>query len=182
MAQDEPRASDIVTEEVPMPLVSDEILKIILDRAEIANYIVNTFKGVVISGYAEDDAGVLKPVMEKSGIEYMNPEGIKFVRTFLHAAMSPDKLVTRLSEDEVLEMMKIEADMLTFMLGENAKRFGIDPSYRDFIFNTLLNFTFTNLTSSRRGTLLESVLKQGYERKEIYTPQAPQKQKRFGLF
>ena len=157
-----------VSEQVPIPAVSDEIWKLILDRSQIPETMIHMLKGEVWVT-SQDKDGNVSARWEPRGLPLMNETGIRFFSSFLYSSMSPDKLATRLTELEVNQRAHDMTKALILIVAERGNKFGIDPSNRTYIVRILDDFYFSNLTASRKGTILDA-LKPAYERIEHYSP------------
>lgn len=160
----------VIQDEMPTPIVGDEIWKLILDRSSIPEVIIHNFKGEVWMRKWNDKKAEWEGWWEEKGEKLMNERGIRFFSSFLYSAMSPDKLVTFLTEDEVNRMALEMTKRVIYIIGERGEEFEIAASNRGYIIALLDHYYFTNLTASRKGTILNA-LKPSYERKEIYTQQ-----------
>jgi len=172
MPDDYSQPSDYVYEEMPTPVVSDEIWKLILDRSKIPGDLAHKLAGEVYI-VKENKKGELIGRWVEAGKPLMNKEGIRFFMSILTSAMTPDKLATFLTELEVNRMAKDMTKTIIYIIAERGDEFEIDASNRSYIVETFDHFYFANLTSSRKGTILNA-LKPMYERKEVYTPMPKQ--------
>jgi len=163
-----PRESSIVREEVPVPAVSEEIWKLMLDRSKTAEMMIHTLRGEFWVVKIENG----KPIgtWEQKGDPLMNERGIRFFSSFIFSAMSPDKLVTFLTEEEVNRLTLEMVETLIAIIAERGDEFQIPAANRSFVLRLLEQYYFINLTSSRKGTMLQTI-KPTYERKEVYTPE-----------
>jgi hypothetical protein len=175
---DEP--SDIIREEMPLPPVSDTVWEMILDRNKMLETMLHILKGEV--WVTQWDAGKEEMVgnWQQKGEALMNDKGIRFFSTFLYSAITPDKLMTRITEEEANDRCRAMAEEIILVITERGKEFDIKAANRGFLVRLMDDYYFMALSGSRRGTLLEA-LKPTYHREERYTPE-PQKKKRFGLF
>jgi len=166
--------SDYVTEEVPTPIISDEIWKLILDRSKTPEALVHMLKGEVWV-VKRNNAGRLVGTWQPRGEPQMNDKGVRFFTPFLYSTSSPDKLTTYLTEEEVNRLVREMMETVVQVIWERGDEFGIAASNRSHVCRLLEQNYFIGLTSSRKGTILQA-LKPAYERKEIYTP-APSRSK-----
>jgi len=165
----------LVHDELPIPAVSDEIWKLILDRTRVPESLIHMLKGEVWAvSYDKENNPVGK--WEKRGESLMNEAGIRFFTPLIYSTVTPDKLATFLTEDEVNRMTREMMETIVQIIHEKGDEFEIPASNRSYVTRLLEQNYFLSLTASRKGTILEA-LKPMYERREIYTPQ----QKRRGL-
>ena len=156
-----------VHEERPMPAISDELWNMILDRSTMAANIINLLKGYVHSYEYKD--GEVTVGWVKSGERLMNDHGIRLFSTIIHAAITPDKLITHITEDEARERSR-EMDMeIILIIAKRGKEFFIKRDNWGVIRKIMDDYYFFAMTGSRRGTLIE-LIKPTYERKETITP------------
>ena len=159
---------NFVREEVPVPAVSDEIWKLILDRTKMPEMLVHMLKGEV--WVTREVKGEIVGNWEQRGDPLMNEHGIRFFTPMIYSIVTPDKLTTNISEDEVMRLMKMIMEPVIEVIHERGDEFGIPASNRKYVTRQIEWNLFMGLTASRRGTIL-AALKPMYERKEIYTPQ-----------
>jgi len=159
---------EYVHDEVPSAPVSDEIWKLILDRSKIPEVMSHTLKGEVWA--IQEVGGKLVGGWIKRGESLMNEKGVRFFSSFFFSAMTPDKLATFFTEEEVARMARDMTKAIIYIIAERGDEFGIEAANRTYIVELLDHFYFSNLTASRKGTIL-AALKPAYERKEIYSPQ-----------
>jgi len=161
-------ATDTIHEEIPTPVISDEIWKLILDRSKIPEVMLHMLKGEVWVVEETKDGELVGKWIQK-GEPLMNEKGIRFFTPLLYSLVTPDKLATFITEQEVnrltLEMMEAIIDVIE----ERCDEFEIPASNRSFVCRILEHFYFLSLTASRKGTILNA-LKPAYERKELYSP------------
>lgn len=164
-------------ESLPAPQLDGEIWKLILDRSQIPENIIHTLKGevwVTEKGIDERGEEVARGGWKVVGEPLMNDHGIRFFSTYLYSAMSPDKLATFLTEEEVNRMARDMTKAIILIIVERGDEFGIAPANRSFIVELLDHYYFSNLTASRKGTILNA-LKPMYHREE-HTTVAPAQQ------
>lgn len=163
---------DYVVEQLPTPTFSDEVLKIIIDRSLIPETLIHTLKGEfwVVRDTPSGKAGK----WEARGKCLMNEAGILFFSSFIYSAMTPDKITTNITEQEVRALCREMGLTVVRILQEKYLEFNIDVSDLTMIVTLFDHYYFMNLTASRNGTLLKSLLRQ-YERREVYTPQKENK-------
>jgi len=166
-AQERPQ---IVQEEMPVPPISEEIWRTILDRSMIPDVLIHNLKGEVWVKKINPKTNEVEGWWERKGEPLMNEKGIRFFSSFLYSAMSIDKITTFLTEEEVARLTHDMVETIIFIIGERGDEFGIDAANRRYIVDLLESFYFSNLTASRKGTIL-AALKPSYERKEIYMPE-----------
>lgn len=165
---DYPRnTTDLVREEIPTPVMSDEIWKLILDRSRIPETIIHMLKGEV--WIVKDNNGQLVGSWEKRGEALMNDRGIRFFTPLLYSAITPDKLTTFITEEETNRMVKDMMESIIEVIWERGDEFEIPASNRSYVCRMIEHYYFLSLTSSRKGTILNA-LKPAYERKEVYSP------------
>ena len=167
MANEE-NPSDYVNEEVPTPPISDEVWKQILDRRQIPESFIHTLKGE--RGTFTEKDGYIYPSWESDGMPVMNDIGINVFKPFIYSVVTVDKLITRITEEEVNRLMRDMMKAIVKIIAERGDEFNIPPSGRNLVVQMFEQYCFMNLTASRRGTLID-VLKPTFERKEVYTPQ-----------
>ena len=159
---------NFVKEEVPTPMVSDEIWKLILDRSEIPETLIHTLKGEVLVTETDKD-GIMKGRWEARGDPLMNEKGIRFFTPLLFSIVTPDKITTVITEEELNRMMREMMTALIDVIVENGDDFGIPASNRNYVMRILEWNMFMSLSGSRKGTMLQA-LRQIYERREITSP------------
>lgn len=167
--------SGYVHESLPTPPMDSEIWKLLLDRSQIPETMVHTLKGEVWTYDVDQDTGRAKNGRwVVRGDPLMNDRGVRFFSSFLYSAMSPDKLATNVTDEEVKRMARDMSVAIITLIAERGEEFGISSANRTYIVELLDHYYFTNLTASRRGTILGAI-RAGYERKEVYSPaQKPQ--------
>lgn len=148
-------------EEMPLPPISDEIWKMIIDRSSIPAILNRILRGFV---WVSKPDG--KGEWQQLGEEMVNKKGIKFILTVLISSMSVDKIATMLNDSEVREMAGRMRDNVIDVLTVRGEEFAINPSNMTFIVDLVDMFFFANLTAARGGVILKA-LKPSYERKEV---------------
>jgi len=164
------------TAEERMPrILTDDVLKMIIDRSSTYDSIIHQFRGDVLvpKEVSHDGKKRMMFVWEPGKDALMNKAGVDAFCSLLYNAMSPDKIVTNLSDEEVKDMAWEMVNVVIDLIEEKGEEFGIEPANRNIIVKLIDDFYFVNLTASRRGTIID-VLKQGYERKEVATQTKPQ--------
>ena len=174
------RQRDTSKEELPLSPISDDILKLILDRQRVSLDMINMIKGVSFIVRKDDETGKVYGEYVKTGDPIMNEKGINFFSTFFYSAMSVDKLTTNISEEEMSIMMKEMSFAITDVIAERGEEFGIDASSRSFLLLQIEHFYHMALSGSRRGTII-NLLKPIMRREETYTPQQQQKKSIWSL-
>jgi len=164
--------TEFVEEQLPSP-VTEEIWKLILDRSKTYDIIVHLLKGEVMVP-EQDKQGNTVWGWKRTRKSYMNNEGIGVFSSILYSAMTPDKVTTFLTDDEVNKLAFEMSITVVEIIEEQGGAFGIDAADRTLIVKLVDDFYFLNLTGSRKGTILDA-LTMGYERKEFYTPQDQKK-------
>jgi hypothetical protein len=160
-------------DELPISHVGDDIWKIILERQRLASDLINLYSGIV--GIPDiDKNGKAYIRYERVGKPRMNEKGIQFFKPIIYSAMTPDKLVTNITDEEVKAMMKEFMYAFIDTIVEKREEFEIDPSDMSMLSVNTDHFYFLALSGSRRGTLL-AVLKPTFKREETYTPQKSEK-------
>jgi hypothetical protein len=172
-------AENFVTQEIPTPVTSDEIWKLILDRNRIPDAIIHMMKGEAWEDGLKDGVPYGKWVIV--GEPLMNDKGIKFFTPILYSLVTPDKLTTFISEEEFNRLMHEFMDAIIYVIMERGDEFGIPASNRDVIIDMFEKYAVFSFSASRKGTIL-AALKPAYERKELYTPYKPQGGFRFPSF
>ena len=141
--------------EFSLPAAPDEILRMILDRRKIPEAIVHMLQGEVWIEYLKD--GKVRGRWERRGEVLMNETGIRAFTPLIFSTVTPDKLATDISDDEVrrltYEMMAAVVDMIE----ERGEEFGILPANRGYIVRLLEHNLFMGLTSSRNATILKTI-------------------------
>ena len=150
-------------EEMP-ERISPEVWASILDRQTAIENLMRAMAGDKLS-YVVDKEGTMQPKWENVGKPLLNKEGRDTLSTFILTAGSVNTIMTNLTEDEVrIRADKFRAEVI-LLLTEKWREWGMDDSSRSLTTLLLDEFYYTNLTASRRGTLLE-VLKPTYKRVE----------------
>lgn len=158
----------VLREQIPTPMVSDEIWKLLLDRSRIPDTLVHMMKGDVWIVYERD--GEIKGRWEQKGLPLMNERGIRFFTPLFYSSVTPDKLATFLTEDEVNRMVMNMMENVVDIISERGEEFEIPASNRSYVVKLIEDAYFIGLTASRKGTILQA-LKPMYERKEVVSPQ-----------
>jgi hypothetical protein len=171
-----PRNAEVVREQIPTPVISDEIWKLILDRSKTPEMLIHLLKGEVWITRQRDKE--ITGAWERKGEPLMNDKGIRFFTTFLYSSSMPDKLVTFITEEEVNRLVREMIHAIIYIIQERGDEFDIAASNRSYITRLLEQNYFLSLTASRKGTIL-AALKPMYTRQEIYNPS--QKERRFGM-
>jgi hypothetical protein len=164
-----------VNERIPIPPISSEIWKLLLDRSQVPEVMVHTLKGevwVTETVKGSDGRDTIVGHWEQRGEQLMNDDGVRYFSSFFYAAMSPDKLATFLTEEEVYDRAREMTKTIILIILEKGDQFGIKASNRKYVVRLLDDFYFMNLTASRRGTILNAI-RQVYERHETYAPEKP---------
>lgn len=156
-----------VHEERPMPAISDELWTMILDRSTMAANIINLLKGYVHSYEYKD--GEVTVGWVQSGEKMMGDDGIRLFSTIIHSAITPDKLITHITEEEAGERSREMAKEIILIIAKRGKEFEINRDNWSIIRKIMDDYYFFAMTGSRRGTLIE-LIKPTYERKETITP------------
>ncbi len=166
----------MIEEQMPSP-VSEEIWKLILDRSKTYDIIIHLLKGETLVMQKNDDGDYIYNWV-KTGEPLMNDMGAKYFSTVIYSCMTPDKITTFFSGDEVNGMVLDMMEALVDIIEEWGEEFSIAAANRNIIITLIEHFYFSNLTGSRKGTILDA-LTMGYERKEIYS--TPQQKKGFSF-
>lgn len=165
-----PPTEGTVYDEIPAPPVSDEIWKLILDRSSIPEVLVHTLKGEVWVTTIDPKTSRLTGRWERRGRAVMNEIGIRFFSPHIYSSMSPDKLATFFTDEEVKDRAREMAKTIILIIAERGDEFGVAASDRRYVVRLFDDFYFANLTASRKGTILNA-LRQIYERRETYVPE-----------
>jgi hypothetical protein len=173
-----PKGSGIVRETMPIPQISDEIWKLILDRNKTPEMLIHLIKGEV--WVTRQKGKEITGAWEKRGEQLMNDKGIRFFTPFLYSTSMPDKLVTFITEEEVNRLVREMIYAIIAIIHERGDEFEIAASNRSYIVRLLEQNYFLSLTASRKGTILQA-LKPMYTRSEIYQ-QAPKEHARLPSF
>lgn len=162
---------NFVTQEIPTPVQSDEIWKLILDRNRIPDAMIHMLKGEAWEDGLKDGEPYGKWV--QVGEPTMNERGIKFFTPILYSLVTPDKLTTFISEEEFNRLMKEFMTTIVYVIMERGDEFGIPASNRNVIVDMLEKYSVFSFSASRKGTIL-AALKPAYQRTETYAPMRPQ--------
>jgi hypothetical protein len=100
----------------------------------------------------------------------MNDEGIRFFTVLFYSSVTPDKLTTFITDQEVNRMMRHMMEAVIDVIVERGDEFQVPASNRSYVALLIEHSYFMALTASRKGTMLKA-LKPAYERREVYTPQ-----------
>jgi len=161
------RNYDTSREEIPVPPISDDTWKLILDRSNVPMRIQHEFLGEMWV-YDVDSYGKLIPGSgrwEEKGAPLMNEHGARFFTSVLISAMTPDKITTWLTDAEVSSMCASIRKTVIFLIGEREDEFEINPSDRRLILDIIDHYYFSNLTASRKGMMMRA-MKPTIERRE----------------
>ena len=160
----------IISEQMPLPPMSDDLWKLILDRQSVPETLVHMLKGEVWEVREEliDGVATRKGRWVAKGVPLMNDTGIRFFTVLIYSTVTLDKLTTKLTEDEVKRLVREMIEEVIAVLWERGDEFGIEAAHRGFIERLLEQNYFIGLTASRKGIILET-LNRGYSREERVT-------------
>jgi len=164
-------------ESVPVGFPSEELWKFILDREKIPQRLMMQLKGFRYV-YSEE-AG--KWVHEKIGDPWMNDKGVKWVISVISPYCEPTTTVTKLTKEEVNDMTKEIMNSVVAKFEQCWEEFKIRKSNLLAITRLIEQIIFLNLSASREGTILESIIPR-YAIQEIYKPEEKKSRWRFPSF
>ena len=161
---------NIVSEQLPLPPMSDELWKLILDRQHVPETLVHMLKGEVweVREIIEDGSPVRKGSWVARGRSLMNDAGIRFFTPFIYSTVTMDKLTTKLTEEEVNRLVREMMSSVVTVIWERGDEFEIEAADRSYIVRMLEQNYFIGLTASRRGIMLDTI-NRGYHRDERVT-------------
>src|SRR3990167_7968349 len=150
-----PRHAEVVREQIPTPVISDEIWKLILDRSKTPEMLIHLLKGEV--WVTRQKGNEVTGNWERKGEQMMNDKGIKFFTPFIYSTVMPDKLVTFITEEEVNRLVREMVWAVIAIIHERGDEFQIAASNRSYIVRLLEQNYFLSLTASRKGTILQAL-------------------------
>jgi len=165
--------SDIISEEVPLPMLSDEVWKIILDKSNQADRFIHLLRGEVFQTWEEKD-GTRRAAWIKKGNALVNERGIEDLAPIIYSMTTPDKTVTNITPEEVSRLVREMLESLVYMVHEYGDEWEIEAGKRSFVIRMLEQQYFLALTGSRRGFTM-GIIKPTLHREEKYTPVQPEK-------
>lgn len=170
---------NVVSEQLPLPPMSDELWKLILDRQHVPETLVHMLKGEVWevreAGVDENGNPIRKGRWVVRGRPLMNEEGIRFFTPFIYSTVTLDKLTTKLTEEEVNRLVREMLSSVVTVIWERGDEFEIAASDRSYVIRMLEQNYFIGLTASRRGIMLDTI-NRGYNREERVTVQDKKKE------
>lgn len=169
-----PTESSYVNESIPFPALSDETVRLILDRTNAAEQMIRLMKGEVWVVRKDEDGNPVG-AWESRGDKMMNDEGIKTFTLLIYSTVTPDKLVTNISEDEVNRLVREMMSAVVDLVWERGDEFEIPAANRSYLIRLLEQNLFLSLSASRKGTLIKALRNQiSRDEKVTYTPERQQ--------
>jgi len=160
--------AEVVREQVPAPVVSDEIWTLILDRSKTPEMLIHLIRGEV--WVTRQEGKKITGTWEQKGESLMNEKGIRFFTSFVYTLGTPDKLVTFITEEETSRLVREMTHAIIAIIHERGDEFEIAASNRSYVTRLLEQNYFLSLSASRKGTILQA-LKPMYTRQELYQAQ-----------
>lgn len=165
-------ASNIISEDLPFRPMTDDIWKLILDRQHIPETLIHMLRGEVWVVTEESDSDgnpIQKGKWDKRGRPLMNEIGIRFFTPFIYSTVTPDKLTTKLSDDEVNRLVREMLLSIVEVMMERGDEFEVSASDRSYVVRLIEQNYYISLTGSRMATILDT-LKPTMRREERILP------------